>query len=67
MLIRTISLFDCQNARWPKDNEYIYCSKGYKLGTGKIHTRQVNRGDKLICRICQTCKDYEGFDKPYEI
>jgi len=63
-----ISLYDCINARYPiLPNEYIICSKGHKLGTGKIHIRQVDRGDKLICRICQTCKDFEGFDKPYRI
>ena len=62
-----ISLYDCINAKWPHDNVFIYCSKRAKLGTGNIRTRQVDRGDKLICRTCQTCKDFEGFDKPYEI
>jgi len=64
-----ISLYDCLNAKWPNDSlsPYIYCSKGHKLSNGKIHTRQVNRGDKLICRVCQICKDFEGFDKPYEM
>jgi len=64
-----ISIFDCLNAKWPNDSlpPYIYCSKGHKLGNGKIHTRKVDRGDKLICRICQTCRDFDGFDIPYEI
>ena len=62
-----ISILDCINAKWPANGGYIYCSKGHKLGSGKIHTRQVDRGDKLLCRICQICKDFEGFDKPYEI
>ncbi len=61
-----ISIFDCMNAKWPQDNEYIYCSKGRKLGSGKIHTRQVDRGDKLLCRICQICSDWNPFDIPYE-
>ena len=59
------SLLDCLNARWPIKGEYIKCSKGHKLGNGKVHIRQVDRGDKLICKICQKCTDYTPFDKDY--
>jgi len=53
-----ISLYDCLNARYPIRDEYIYCSKGYKLGNGNVHIRQLDRGDKLVCTICQRCEDF---------
>jgi len=62
-----ISIMDCINAKWPKDNEYICCSKGHKVGNGKIHTRRVDRGAKLIYRVRHTCKEQEGLDKIYKI
>ena len=52
------ALYDCLNAKWPRDNEYIYCSKGHTLGTGAVHTRQVDREDKLIFKVCQDCPDF---------
>jgi len=51
-----ISLYDCLNARYPKEGEYIYCLKGHKLGNGKIHIRQMGR--KLVFKVCQECKDF---------
>lgn len=61
------TLYDCINARYPTtQEEYIKCSKGYKLGSGNIHKRQVDRGDRLMCRICQVCLDFEPFDTPFE-
>lgn len=59
------TLYDCLEAQWPINGEYIYCRKGHKLGDGRIHIRRVDRGDKLICRACQVCKDFLPFDVDY--
>lgn len=56
MLVR--SLLDCQCARYPTVGEYIKCSKGHKLGDGRVHIRKLERGDKLVCKTCQLCKDF---------
>ena len=55
------SLFDCLHAIYPNglDHEYVWCSKGHKLGSGNISQRQVEREDKLICRKCQICSEFE--------
>ena len=50
------SLMDCLNAKYPSSSEYIYCSKGHKLGDGRIHKRSLDK--PLICRACQGCKDF---------
>ncbi len=61
------TLYECVNARYPVlPDEYIKCSKEHKLGAGNIHRRQVDRGDKLLCRVCQICPDFEPFDIPFE-
>ena len=57
------SLYDCSHAKYPVPlNEYIMCSKGHKLGSGKVHKRQVDREYTLIFKICQLCTDFDDMD-----
>ncbi len=61
------TLYDCLEARYPiPPNEYILCRKGHKLGDGRIHIRRVDREDKLVCRVCQICKDFSPFGIEYQ-
>ena len=50
------SLYDCYQAKVLGTK--IYCSKGYKLGNGNVHTRQMDKGKPLIFKICQKCVDF---------
>ncbi len=63
------SLYDCYNARYPiPPNEYVTCFKGHQLGKGNILALQVNRGDKLIMKVCQLCPDFDDMnDNPPQL
>ena len=61
------SLYQCLEARYPVDNEYIYCGKGHKLGNRNVHVRQVIRGDKLVYKVCQECKDFNDMGEYEEV
>ena len=54
-----ITLYDCYNAKAPNglDHKHIYCSEGYKLGSGYLRMEAIDRGAILACRACQRCKD----------
>lgn len=51
------SLYDCENARYPTDNTYIHCRAGHQLGRN-VHARMMDRGDKLVYKVCRDCPDF---------
>jgi len=54
------SLYMCFEAKVM--GESVICIKGHLLGhrsDGKIHIRQLARGDRLEFTVCQDCLDYE--------
>lgn len=64
---RIRTLYDCYHARYPVPPEqYIKCAKGHKFGSGYVHKRQADREDRLLFRVCQLCRDFEGFDNSPE-
>ena len=59
------SLYDCLWAKSPYgEHTHIYCAKGHKLGDGHI-VESTDRDKPLVCRTCQSCKDFEPFDIPF--
>ena len=53
------SLYDCLNARYPVSGECLTCSKGHKLGQGKVNKgRMDDNEDGLVFKVCQTCLDF---------
>ena len=59
-------LYQCLHPKVRGDR--IYCSKGYRLRNGfkdgTIPCRCLERGDPLICSICQDCGDYFEIGPP---
>ena len=54
------TLYDCLLAKYPDGiHTHIYCEAGHKLGSGHIRKEDVDKGKPLVCRICQTCKDFK--------
>jgi hypothetical protein len=49
-----ISLWMCKNAIY-YENDYIMCAKGHTLP--RVHSRMVKKGNRLVCMVCQGCKD----------
>lgn len=57
-------LYDCQHAIYPDGitQIYVWCAKGKRLGSGHITKADIDKDRPLVCRICQTCKDFHSMD-----
>ena len=53
-------LYNCFNAHVLGDK--IYCTKGYKLGSGRLTILRLLRGEPLRCDVCQDCPDHDTDD-----
>ena len=60
-----ISLYDCSNAIAPNgiDYKYIWCKKGYKLGTGAYKLEVLDTDKPLVCESCQDCPDQDLYPR----
>ncbi len=61
-MLKLRSLEDCLFAKYPGSGEFIYCAAGHKLGSGKILKSRVDKGDKLIFKVCMLCPDFNDMD-----
>lgn len=65
---KTVSLFECMEARYPVKGDVIYCRKGHKfIGIPPTIDRMAH-GSKLRYLRCSTCPDlnYERMRYPDE-
>lgn len=57
------TLYQCLNAKYPKEGTRITCSKGHKLPIN-CSTRAIQRKSPLAPVVCQGCSDYDEMGPP---